>query len=225
VSGVRIDRREQMAQQTRGDILHAARRLFAERGYAATSINDIAEEAGVAIQTIYARLGSKRGMLLALIDLIDEEAGVGPLAEAVTAAATPLAALRAGVRLTRRFQERCGDIIEALFTAAGAEPELAEAVAEGQRRHREGARVTIDRIQELKGLRNDVPPRGAQALLALSTNHEAWRELTRGHQLDWDPAEDWLVDALSRALLARQHKKNANANKPADAPTSGAGRR
>ena len=212
VPGVRIDRRQQMAQQTRGDILRAARRLFAERGYAATSINDIAEEAGVAIQTIYARLGSKRGMLLALIDLIDEEAGVGPLAEEVTSAGTPLAALRAGVRLTRSFQERCGDIIEALFTAAGAEPDLADAVAEGQRRHREGARVTIDRIQELEGLRNDVPPDRAQALFALSTNHEAWRELIRGYQLDWDPAEDWLVAALSRALLARQHKKNANPN-------------
>jgi hypothetical protein len=106
------------------------------------------------------------------------------------------------VRLTRSFQERCGDIIEALFTAAGAEPELADAVAEGQRRHRQGARVTLDRIQELDGLRNDVPPDRAQALFALSTNHETWRELIRGYQLAWDPAEDWLVDALSRALLA-----------------------
>ena len=60
-------------------------------------------------------------MLLALIDLIDEEAGVRPLAEEVTSAGTSLAALRAGVRVTRSFQERCGDI-EALFTAAGAEP-------------------------------------------------------------------------------------------------------
>ncbi|MBV8999986.1 MAG: TetR/AcrR family transcriptional regulator [Solirubrobacterales bacterium] len=206
VAGVRIDRREQMAQQTRRDILGAARRLFAERGYSATSINDIAEEAGVAIQTIYARLGSKRGMLLALIDLIDEEAGVGPLAEEVMSARTPLAALRAGVCLTRSFQERCGDIVEALFTAAGAEPELADAVAEGQRRHREGARLTIDRIEKLGGLRDDVVPERAQALFALSTNHEAWRELTRGYQLGWDPAEDWLVEALSRALLARRHK-------------------
>ncbi|MBV9196421.1 MAG: TetR/AcrR family transcriptional regulator [Solirubrobacterales bacterium] len=212
MTGVRIDRRERMAQQTRGDILRAARRLFAERGYAATSINDIAEEAGVAIQTIYARLGSKRGLLLALIDLIDEEAGVGPLAAEVTTATTPLAALRAGVRLTRSFQERCGDIIDALFTAAGAEPELADAVAEGQRRHREGARITIDRIQEFNGLRRDVSPERAQALLALSTSHEAWRELIRGCQLDWDPAEDWLIDALSRALLARQRTESANAD-------------
>jgi AcrR family transcriptional regulator len=192
-----------------GDILRAARSLFAERGYAATSINDIAEQAGVAIQTIYARLGSKRGMLLALIDLIDEEAGVEPLAPEVMSAPTPLAALRAGVRVTRSFQERCGDIIEALFTAVGAEPELADAVAERQRRHREGARLTINRIQELHGLRNDVAPQRAQALLALSTNHEAWRELIRGYQLDWDPAEDRLVDALAHALLARPDKERA----------------
>jgi AcrR family transcriptional regulator len=220
---VRIDRREQMALQTRADILGAARRLFAQRGYAATSINDIAEEAGVAIQTIYARLGSKRGMLLALIDLIDEEAGVGPLAQQVASAASPLVALRAGVRVTRSFQERCGDIIEALVSAAGAEPELADAVAEGQRRHRDGARLTIGRIQELEGLRNDVPAAQAQALFALSTSHEAWRELIRGYQLDWDPAEGWLVDALSRALLARQYKQDARAKQPRDAPTQPAG--
>ena len=55
-----LDRRERMAQQTRGEILTAARRLFAQRGYAATSIGDIANEADVAVQTIYARPGSKR---------------------------------------------------------------------------------------------------------------------------------------------------------------------
>ena len=55
----RIDRRERMALETRRDIVQAARRLFAERGYAQTSVNDIAAEAGVALQTIYARLGSK----------------------------------------------------------------------------------------------------------------------------------------------------------------------
>ena len=199
----RIDRRQRMAQQTRQEILGAARRLFAAHGYAATSINDIAAEAGVAIQTIYARLGSKRGMLLALIDLIDEEAEVDRLAPGVTGAATPVAAIRAGVRLTRSFQERCGDIIEALFTAAGSEPELADAVAEGQRRHREGARITIDRLRELDGLRSEVSPEQARALFALSTNHEAWRELVRGHRMRWQASEDWLTEALSRALLAQ----------------------
>lgn len=211
VAGTRIDRRERMAHQTRRDILVAARRLFAERGYVATSINDIAAEAGVAIQTIYARLGSKRGMLLALIDLIDEEAGVSELIPTVTDARTPQDALSAGIRITRAFQERCGDIIEALLTAAGAEPELTDAIAEGQRRHRHGARLTVGRIQELAGLRQEVLPAHAEALLALSTNHEAWRELTDGYKLGWDTAEDLLTGALARALLARPSRKTPRA--------------
>ena len=46
-----------MADQTRRESLEAARRLFAERGYVGTSVADIAAEAGVAVQTIYARHG------------------------------------------------------------------------------------------------------------------------------------------------------------------------
>ena len=169
-----LDRRERMAQQTRGEILTAARRLFAERGYTATSINDIAQEADVAVQTIYARLGSKR----------------------------------AQIRVTRGVQERCGDIIGALFSAAGAEPELADAVAEGQRRHREGARITIDKILRLNGLHDHEHPERAQALLALSTSHEAWRELIHSYKLDWDDAEAWLTTALARALLKPPTRSN-----------------
>jgi AcrR family transcriptional regulator len=190
-----------MADQTRREILEVARRLFAERGYVATSVTDIAEEAGVAVQTIYARLGSKRGMLMGLIDLIDEEAGVDDLVAAVSSAPTPAQTLRAEVGLTRAFQERCGDIIGALFAAAAAEPDLASAVAEGQRRHRKGARLTVERLAELGGLRDDVTPERAAALIALSTTHEAWRELVEAHSLSWDDAEAWLADALGRALL------------------------
>ena len=190
-----------MANQTRREILEAARRLFAERGYVGTSVSDIAEEAGVAVQTIYARLESKRGMLMGLIDLIDEQAGVGDLAAAITAATTPADALWAEVRLTRTFQERCGDIIGALFAAAGAEPDLAGAVAEGQRRHREGAQLAVMRIAELGGLRERVSPESAAALVALSTTHEAWRELVDAHGLTWDDAEAWLAEALGRAVL------------------------
>ena len=48
MSSARVDRRERMALETRREILQAARQLFAEHGYAATSMNDIAEQAGVA---------------------------------------------------------------------------------------------------------------------------------------------------------------------------------
>lgn len=142
-----------MADQTRHDILQTARQLFARHGYAAASVTDIAREAGVAVQTIYARLGSKPSMLMALIDLIDEEADVRSLVAGIRAASTPEDTLAAEVRLTRVFHERCGDLIRALFAAV--EPDLATAVAEGQRRHREAARLAVARIAELGGLPGD----------------------------------------------------------------------
>ena len=197
----RTDRRQAMAGQTRHDILQTARQLFARQGYAATSVTDIAREAGVAVQTIYARLGSKRGMLMALIDLIDEEAGAGGLVAGIRAASTPEDDLAAQIRLTRVFQQRCGDIIGALFAAAAAEPDLATAVAEGQRRHRDGARLAVARIAELGGLRGDLAPEHAAALIAIATTHEAWRELRNAYRLSWADAEALLRDMLGRAVL------------------------
>jgi AcrR family transcriptional regulator len=207
MDSTRIDRRERMALQTRADILRTARRLFAERGYAATSVNDIAEEAGVALQTIYSRLGSKRGIVVALIDLIDEEAGVPEAAAAVTTASTPEEVLRAQNRLTRNLQERCGDIVGALIAAAALEPEVEQVVAEGLRRHRNGVRLTIDRISELGGLRHDLSPDHATALLSAATAHDAWYELVLAHKLPWGEAERTLNDALTRAILRPNSRK------------------
>jgi AcrR family transcriptional regulator len=190
-----------MALQTRRDILQTARRLFAERGYAATSVNDIAEEASVAVQTIYTRLGSKRGIVVALLEVIDEEAGVREAAAAIAAGRTSADVLRTQNRLTRDLQERCGDIVGALIAAAALEPEVVQVVAEGLRRHRYGARLTIDRIAELGGLRHDLPADHAIALLSAATAHDAWYELVHAHKLSWDEAERTLNDALTRAIL------------------------
>ena len=190
-----------MALETRRDILQTARRLFAERGYAATSVNDIAQEASVAVQTIYTRLGSKRGVVMGLLEVIDEEAGVRAAAATIAGATTPAEVLRTQNRLTRDLQERCGDIVGALMAAAALEPEVEQVVAEGLRRHRHGARFTIDRIAELGGLRPDLPPDHAIALLSAATAHDAWYELVHAHNLSWDEAEQTLNDALTRAIL------------------------
>lgn len=193
-----------MAAQTRRDILLAARRLFTERGYAATSITEIAQEAEVAVQTIYSRLGSKGGIVLALQDLLDEEAGVREGLAEVSAAETPQAALRVATRVTRTVMERCGDIVGVLVAGASVEPELATALAEGHRRHRFGSRRTVERIAELGGLQAGVPVEHATALLATLTWHPSWTELVGEAALSWDQAEDLLADSLERMLLAPQ---------------------
>ncbi len=61
-------RRLAQARQTRRLIVEAAGRLFRERGYAGTAIEAIAQQAGVAVETIYATFGNKVAILSAVVD-------------------------------------------------------------------------------------------------------------------------------------------------------------
>src|SRR5580765_8109850 len=81
--------RARRAQLTRDEILSAARRLFAERGYSRTSVRDIAREAGVSAQTVYDSIGSKQALVARLNDLIDDEANVAAIASAAAKSNSP----------------------------------------------------------------------------------------------------------------------------------------
>jgi AcrR family transcriptional regulator len=61
-------RQELAAEETQRVIIQAATRLFLKRGYYATSIAQIAATAGVAVQTIYNSIGSKRDVLSRVLD-------------------------------------------------------------------------------------------------------------------------------------------------------------
>jgi AcrR family transcriptional regulator len=61
--------RADQADQTRRKILQSAFRLFAERGYAGTTIAAVAQDAGVSPETIYLSLGGKRGLLEGAIEM------------------------------------------------------------------------------------------------------------------------------------------------------------
>ncbi len=62
-------RRQAQAAETRRQIIAAARKLFVKLGYAGTTVEDIAREAGIAVQTIYATFGSKLAILKRLVEL------------------------------------------------------------------------------------------------------------------------------------------------------------
>ena len=61
--------RAEQAKLTRSRILDAAESLFLTHGYGATTIAAIAEEAGVAVDTVYGTFGSKKGVLKSLMDV------------------------------------------------------------------------------------------------------------------------------------------------------------
>jgi AcrR family transcriptional regulator len=195
------ERRQQQAETTRRDILRAARRLFADRGYSATSMADIAREAGIAVQTIYASCGPKRDLVLALVDTIDDEAEVAALARRLAGSNEPAEIISLGVRVTRQLNERCGDIISALLSAAPIEPDAAAAAEEGKRRHRDGTARTAHKLHALGALRDGLTDDDAAALLATLTWRPVYAQLTQEHNWTYDHCEQWITSVLVSSLL------------------------
>src|SRR5512141_1361805 len=86
--------RADRAELTRRRIEASARALFAGRGYPATTLREIADDAGVAVQSVYAIYGSKAGILRALRESVrDDPEAVAAFARTVDAPAAA-AALR-----------------------------------------------------------------------------------------------------------------------------------
>lgn len=78
-------RRRAGAAERKRDVLSAATELFTERGYAGTSMSDVAARAGVALDTVYALVGRKPALLLAVHDLLLGEGAVDASGDPVPA--------------------------------------------------------------------------------------------------------------------------------------------
>jgi AcrR family transcriptional regulator len=206
MSAKRPSRREVAAAETRREILAAARRLFAEHGFASTSVQQIAEESGVAVQTIYSSVGSKAALILALNDLIDEEADVAGLAAELPEETDPSLLIAKGVHLTRQLNERCGDLIRAVLSAEPSEPDAAAALADGMRRHQQGASQLAQRLADLGALGAGTTPERAGAAFSMMTSAASWRQLIRGAGWTFDEAEAWLAASLTQLLLGRSRQ-------------------
>lgn len=154
--------RRERAEDTRRRILAAARKLFVARGYGGATMEAIAADAGVAVQTVYATLGSKKGILLALLDEMAAEADVEGMRAAVTAAAgDPRRQLRERLAFTIRFYAGGADLIQIARTVSGVEPDLRDMWNEGEGRRHSAAKSLVAEWE------------GAGALAAGITGEEA----------------------------------------------------
>ena len=131
--------RARQARETRRRIVEAAAVLFVRDGYSATSISAIAEEAGVAVPTVYASLRSKASILRAVVELTvrgDDEAA--PLAyraawRELEREQDPRERLALFARLHRQICDREAAVFAQLEAAAGADPEATQMLAEHDR--------------------------------------------------------------------------------------------
>jgi AcrR family transcriptional regulator len=194
-------RRALQAEQTRRDIVTAARRLFVAQGYAATTIKDVAREAGVSVQTIYDSVGGKHDLLRRLNDLIDEEADITQIAVPLAGEPDPSAVARIPAKITARLIERSGDILRVVLAGSLAEPDLAALLHEGQRRHRAGADAVARRLAALHALRPDTTPAAAATTIAALADFRLAITLIDEFGLDPTGLEEWIAGTTSRSIL------------------------
>jgi AcrR family transcriptional regulator len=124
-------RRQAAALETRRLVTATAARLFVERGYAATSMRDIAGAAEVADKTVYLIFGSKAELLRAVADqaVAGDDEPV-PVAERrwfadILAASDGRQALQGWAGRQERILRRLSDLIETVRAAADSDPEIA----------------------------------------------------------------------------------------------------
>lgn len=135
--------REAQAEATRQRILDAGLALFAERGYPATSVSQIAQAAGVSTETIYASVGSKRGIIDALLEQVSlQRVGEQAAAEMAARGGTPKATIAVIAEQVTRFWVEHGKLVGVLRTGIG-DPEIGGAWLARQAGRRELLRTFL----------------------------------------------------------------------------------
>jgi AcrR family transcriptional regulator len=189
--------RQQQAAATRERIADAARTLFARTGYSATSIDQIAAEAGVAVRTVYSAFGSKREILSGICEAWLARADARARGDAVLALADARTRLRGAVEWLVDLYGAGFDVVLILESAIDESAETQELL-----RAKLAGR---DRLMNhfIQSLRTElaVPVPEAQAIYRALAAPGIYRELVVRAQWDRDRFCDWLDDTLARSIL------------------------
>jgi AcrR family transcriptional regulator len=196
-------KRAAQARQTRQDIIDAAHRLLVERGYQATTVETIADAAGVAIPTIYASVGNKRDLLWAVLGTaVAGDNAPRPLLDrfrdALDGAADRHDRLQRAIRFGARTMERSVDVHRIMRSAASSDPEIADALAEAERLRYQDAAAFVRLIAGDDVARTDAE--NATDLWFALTSYEVYDLLIA--DCGWSRAryETWMARILEPAM-------------------------
>jgi AcrR family transcriptional regulator len=186
--------RAEKTRLTRRRIVAAAADLFLDQGYGATTLDQVAARAGVAVQTVYFHFGNKATLLKEALDV----AAVGddePVAlldrswlDELTAEPDPVRVIELWTNGGREILERVAPLLAVVRGTVGTDPDLAAQweVNEGQRRT--AFRVLADLLADRGALLPGLTVEGAADLAFLITSAENYIVAT--HTLGWTP-EHW----------------------------------
>jgi TetR/AcrR family transcriptional regulator, regulator of autoinduction and epiphytic fitness len=199
--------RQEQARQTRRDVLAAAKALFLERGYAATTMADVATEAGVAVQTVYSAVGGKAALLKSVFDTTlvgdDEPVAVSgrPEIARVSAETDARRKLELFARYVSGVLERMSPLVPVVLAAADSDEDAAR-LWEGLYTGRyQGMTEFATNLKEQRLLRRGLTVERAAAVLAAHIDVVNWQNLVERHGFTKREFEAWLVDITAAAIM------------------------
>ena len=191
----------------RAAVVDAARDLFLERGYGATTIEAISEAADVPPATVYRLFSSKLGILKALLDvsIVGDDSDVPmverPEVRSPLSAPDPRAQLAGFIEVVVQVNQRVAPLYRILVSAAGVDPDAASLLDELTRQRQQGQRMVARSLARGRALRPELRERDAADIIHALLSPELYRLLVidRG----WKPGRyaRWLESALGHELL------------------------
>lgn len=191
--------RQRQAQATAEMIVAAAQELFFERGYAGTTIEAIAERAGVAASTVYAVHGSKRAILRAIRAPWHQRSRIREVTLGDPDSTAPQERLKLLAQATRQQWENGYQVVSIYQGAAIADAEAAAELAaalEGRRKAMETFARTLE-----PHLRSGLGIDRAAAILQALCLFEVYQQLAARSGWTGEQYEGWLAGVLQRELL------------------------
>ena len=200
-------RRRAQAEATRGDILEAARRRFERDGYAATSMDAIAADAGVALKTIYVAFGTKSGVLRALWNHLlrggrdDTPVAEQPWYRELIAEPDPERQLRLAFAASREVKLRIAGVLEVIRGAGQVDPETAALWSRIQSEFHANQRVIVESLDRKQALAEGLDVDAATDVLWTINHPNVWQLLVG--ERGWAPErwERWSADLACAQLL------------------------
>ncbi|MCU1691747.1 MAG: regulatory protein TetR [Frankiales bacterium] len=206
--GYTAPQRKAQALATRRAVLDAARKLFVERGYVATTVADIARAANVAVDTVYAAVGPKPSLLRELVEtalsgqddaVVAEDRDYVRRVRAAEGAADKLATYALALV---EVNARVGPVHLVLREAARTDAACDALRSEITERRAKNMLRLAGELRATGELRADLDDRQVADILWSTNSAEFWALLT--HERGWtlEDVGTWLADAWVRLLLA-----------------------
>lgn len=197
------------AAATRAKIRAAATRIFVERGYAATTLAEVAREAGVGQRTLYDAFPNKLALFSHTIDVarVGDEAPAAvadrPAWHELLREEDPQHAVELLVAFTAELFERAGDLIMVSIRAADADADLRAAEKAGADATYSAFLAFAEHLDDLKALKDGLDTTSAaDVMFALGSPH-MHHLLRRRRGWDAERYRTWLVETIVDQVLPR----------------------